>query len=668
MRVRTISGLLSATLVTAGLASVVFAPASYAAACTNNWQGPTSGVQQWSTAANWSGGVPTSSDAVCIKLAGTYTVDLTSSTTVGSIAIGATTGTQTLEVDGASTNIELNLASTSTNTIGAHGALVLAPTSSGYTLLGGGSGAVVTNSGAFSTTGVTGAQPAYLRVNLTNAAAGTVDIGAPNTAQDSATLTSNSGTFTVSSGGQLNLTGASGFTNAAGSLAVNGGLAENSGTFTASGGAQSGNPVILTGGTLADSGTTGAFTIQGGMSLTGNIPAGQTVTVDGSVASVNVNVSGATTLAGTLAMTPAGGYALLGGSGSLMVASGGTLSSSNAAASQPAYLRIPITNNTGGTVSLGAPDNRLDSGTLTSNSGTFTVNSGAQLALTASSSFTNAAGTLTVNGGFAENGGTFTASGGTETGNPVILTGGTLADGHGTGAFTVQGNASLTGNIPVGQSVIVDGSANSITLTLPGATTLSGTLALTPGAGFTILGGTGPLTVASAASLTSSNSGASQPAYLRVPITNKAGGTVKLGAPINNQDSSTLTSNSGTFTVASGAQFNVAGGSSFTNAAGKLTVNGGFAENSGTFTASGGIEAGNPVIITSATLADGQGSGAFKVQSNTNLTGNIPAGQSVTVDGSVNNVSLTLPGATTVSGTLAMDPRAASPYSTGRVR
>ena len=72
---------------------------------------------------------------------------------------------------------------------------------------------------------------------------------------------------------------------------------------------------------------------------------------------------------------------------------------------------------------------------------------------------------------------------------------------------------------------------------------------------------------------TYTTTGASNPAgMLRIPITNQSGGTVTLGAPTTNQDESTVTTNHGTFTVASSGSWTLTNGSSFTDAAGTLTV------------------------------------------------------------------------------------------------
>ncbi len=68
-------------------------PGSALATCTDLWQGPTSGTQSWSTAADWSTGVPVSSSVVCINVSGTYTVDLTASATINTLELGGSSGT-----------------------------------------------------------------------------------------------------------------------------------------------------------------------------------------------------------------------------------------------------------------------------------------------------------------------------------------------------------------------------------------------------------------------------------------------------------------------------------------------------------------------------------------------------------------------------------------------
>jgi hypothetical protein len=274
----------------------------------------------------------------------------------------------------------------------------LDPSASGFAGLNGVGSVSVASGGVLSTSAAAGSSPAYVRVPVTNASGGVVLIGAPDTRQDNGSLTTNSGAFTVSGGGALSLTGGSSFTNAAGTLTLTGVLSEGSGTFTESGGVESGNPVVLSGATLADSAGTGAFDIRGSSTLTGDVPVGQTVTVDGAATSVFAAIPGATTVHGRLALDPsASGFAGLNGVGSVSVASGGVLSTSAAAGSSPAYVRVPVTNASGGVVLIGAPDTRQDVGTSTTNSGTFSVSDGGHLSLSGGSTLTNAsAGTLGV--------------------------------------------------------------------------------------------------------------------------------------------------------------------------------------------------------------------------------------------------------------------------------
>ena len=102
-----------ASLGSAGVAAVATATASGAAlqTCTDSWQGPTTGTTAWNaSASNWSTGFPTSTDVVCINLAGTYTVDITADANVSAVQVGGgATGVQTLELDGTSGSNTLSL-------------------------------------------------------------------------------------------------------------------------------------------------------------------------------------------------------------------------------------------------------------------------------------------------------------------------------------------------------------------------------------------------------------------------------------------------------------------------------------------------------------------------------------------------------------------------------
>jgi anti-anti-sigma regulatory factor len=526
---------------------------------------------------------------------------MTGSDTVSAVQVGdGASGTQTLKVDGSSTNVDLSLGAAST--VGSTGVLALSSNSAGgYADISGAGGVTVNSGGVLSTsfTG-TGDVPAYLETPVTNQAGGTVTIGAPDSRQDSNTLTTNSGTFSVASSANLAITGSSSFTDAAGTLTLTGTMSETNGTFTQSGGTESGNPVDLNDVAFVDSAGTGSFDdIGSGSTLTGTIPVGQTVTVDGRVTNVSLAVTGVTD-DGTLALTSnsAGGYAQITGTGSgLTVASGAHLSTSfTGTGDVPVYLETPLTNQIGGTVTIGAPDSRQDSNTLTTNSGAFSVSSGGKLSITGSSSFTDAAGTLAVTGTMTQTNGTFTQSGATESGNPVDLNDVTFADSAGTGSFDDIGSGStLTGNIPVGQTVTVDGRVTNVDLTVTGVTD-HGTLALTSNSagGYADISSSGTgLTVASGAQLSTSLTGSGVPVYIETPLTNQSGGTVTIGAPDTRQDDNTLTTNAGTLQVVNGGHLTLSSSSTLTNT-GTLgvTVNG----------TAGGIS-GPGVTVTGSTLA-----------------------------------------------------------------
>jgi fibronectin-binding autotransporter adhesin len=631
-----------------GVALVTATAAAALPSCNDNWTNGSGG--SWSTAGNWSAGVPSGTTDACIKLAGTYTVDLSGSGSASTLLVGnATSGTQTLDIDGSSTNSTLTLGGASE--IASGGVLSETPSSSGYALLlGSGSTSLeIASNGKWTTSG-TGSE-ALLRVPLTIDSGGSASIGAPDTLQDSDTLTTNNGSFTVSSGGAISLSSSSSFTQSGGTLKVTGSFSDSSGTFTMSGGTESGNPVTITGGTLADSAGGGSFDVTNSATLSGKIPSGQSVKVDGSSTNVEATLSGTVTDDGTLDLnSTSNGFSMIEGD-ALTVASGGALTTSGSGSDS--YLRVPITIDTGGTVTIGNPETTQDYGTLTTNKGSFTVSSGGAISLSGSSSFTQSGGTLKVTGPFTDSSGTFTMSGGTESGNPVTITGGTLADSAGGGSFDVTNSATLSGKIPSGQSVKVDGSSTNVEATLSGTVTDDGTLDLNSTSnGFSMIEGDA-LTVASGGAFTTSGSGSDS--YLRVPITIDTGGTVTIGNPDTVQDNGTLTTNKGSFTVSSGGEISLSGSSSFTQSGGTLTATGPFTDSSGTFTMSGGTESGNPVTITGGTLADSAGGGSFDVTNSATLSGKIPSGQSVKVDGSSTNVEATLSGTLTDNGTLDLN-------------
>ena len=162
----------------------------------------------------------------------------------------------------------------------------------------------------------------------------------------------NQGTVTLTAG---DWTLPNSFTNASGSVTTSG-TADlvSQGTYTQGNGTTSGNPILATGGTLNYTGT-GASTIaaRGGITLTGNITAEQSLIVQGTNAvNTQVTLSGDVTNAGSIELTSTGGgYSYLELSSHTLTNDG--LFSVTAGSGGSRFLRGgPFLNN--GTVSLGA--------------------------------------------------------------------------------------------------------------------------------------------------------------------------------------------------------------------------------------------------------------------------------------------------------------------------
>src|ERR1700694_1251447 len=182
----------------------------------DTWLGTVDG--NFGTAGNWStGAVPTTADDVCITATtktgpaakfDTYTVLLNGTFTVHSLALGGPNGTQTLVIPASGVALNLN----ATSSIGANGVLTMGDAGSGTSALCC-AGTTLTNAGHLNTV-LGGGGNRFLRINLTNTASGTVDIGAP-TFQDGvggATTTTNNATLILEKAQTLALTGGSAFT------------------------------------------------------------------------------------------------------------------------------------------------------------------------------------------------------------------------------------------------------------------------------------------------------------------------------------------------------------------------------------------------------------------------------------------------------------------------
>jgi hypothetical protein len=644
----------------AGAGALVIALSGGASAtqtCTDSFTNALGGA--WGTNGNWSNNAPpTAGDDACIgdTTGGSYTVIGSGAMVAHSITIGGSHGgTQTLNVQGNGLgNASLSLGA-GVSAIKSNGALVMDSTNGDFAQLIGSS--TLTNNGSFSTV-QDGGGTRYVEVPLTNAGTGTVTISAADTRQDNGTLTSNSAAFTVASGGSMALTGGSSFTNSAGTLTATGTFTETGGTFTESGGNEAGaNPAVIWNATMVDSAGTGSFLLQGSDTLSGTIPSLQTVNVQGNGAgNALTTLSGTVINNGTLQLDSTNGdYADIGGTGSL---DNKGLVKTLQHAGGVRYFQAAVTNESGATIEIASTDTRQDNATLTTNKGSFTVDSTFGFVVSANSSFTNSAGSLTVNGAFTEIGGTFTESGGNEAGaNPAVISSAIMVDSAGTGAFLLQGTVTLSGTIPVGQTVTAQGNAaGNAAVLLTGTVINRGTVLLDSTNGDFAALETGTAGALDNKAIVKTIEDQHGIRYFEVNITNESGATIEIASADTRVDLANTIANSGTFTVDSTFGISLTAGSSFTNAAGSLNVNGAFAEIGGTFTQSGGVETGNPATVQSATMADSAGTGSFTLTAGVTLSGSIPSGQTITVLGNAaGNASTTLSGTVTNNGIMLLD-------------
>lgn len=543
-----------------GLGVVTAAPAA-AASCTETWTAPVSG--DWGDASNWSpASVPTSSDDVCITAPGSYTVTAAFAGEANSLTLGGTGADVTLSLD---PGYGLTLAGA--GTIGAGSTITATPGQSGY-LDGAGSlvndGAITVPTGAALTMGNEGGGG----LAVTNAAKGSfTDYGSVNV--DSPFT--DHGSITVGAGGSWAVGEGPTFVHAGGTI-TNSGSFTTSGnnflTFTQSGGHIKGNPLELESTTLVDSGGSGPIQLTYNDVVTGTIPAGQTVSVLEHIFLANETL----TNDGTLEFTGTVGAAengFLEGA----IDNAGTFSVAAGAGCGPDG---PLTNLAGGTVAVRGTL-YLEGAYPVVNDGSFTVKEGGTFEDNGEGSFTNAAtGTVTNDGDFKVDGSgiSFTSDGALGGTQPITLVDTSLADQAGAGTFVLWGTVVVTGTVPEGQTLHLQGtpgygpgilSLGGATLTNDGTITL-GTLngnaaeIVTGGAGGS-LDNYGTIVLLAPPTGVSGFWDA-----LYTPITNNTGGTVLVLGPVaylgdpSGYGSGVTLNNDGTLTFAAGAQLILEGG------------------------------------------------------------------------------------------------------------
>lgn len=414
--------------------------------CTDSWAAASSG--SWGTASAWSAGrVPTSTDDVCITLPGTYTVTIApigsaAGQSVESLTLGATSGTQTLDVSGQSSISTSNETQNTTalvlmngGTISSSGMVILDATGGGTPTQGGARGGsavlisykTLANDGRIQTQVEDKAWQAFFSGTLLNertgslsVASGALTMPSPSTSGyggANAFAVTNDGTLAVATGASFAMEAGIG---ASGSFA-NAGTIKNSGSLVAAAqagpmmwteaGSEQGQPVIFeTGASLADVSGAGEFLFDDGSgSLTGTIPASQTVIVRGEPYSYQgeeyystgltlnnaQNKAPAVVNRGTLIVDSPGSGPKSGGSASLVggnLLNYGRLVTSVEDATWTNGLKVGLVNEAGGTVTVKSGILQQDTTTPTTNRGLVTVAPGAIWALNEGATFANVHG------------------------------------------------------------------------------------------------------------------------------------------------------------------------------------------------------------------------------------------------------------------------------------
>ncbi len=636
--------------------AILLPAAAQASGCTNTWTNTKGG--SWFEGANWSKkAVPTSSEEACITEPGSYVVTMTQTggtgtVTLKSLTLGAASGSQVLMV-GSSASANAVLSTTAGISNEAHGVLTMVngdSAANNVTLVG-----AIVNAGLFATELVHGGS-GTLEGSFTNT--GTLSIFTPASLKGANTLT-NEGTLNVAEGETLTVASKEGsVTNGSGGKIVATGTGDvflAGGKFTEGAGTTSGSkPVIVDDGSTSYTGAgASAIAVHGEGTLSGTSSSGQTLSIE-STGGENAleKVTGGFVNGGAVTLTNGDAS----GNNAELAVSGGTLTNSGTLTTEPAHggsrtLQGKITNT--GTIAINA--NTSDNGAkgALANEGALDLASGVQLTASNESAFTNGAGGSIVASGsgdvLMEPGTTFTEGAGTTSGSkPVIIRDAALVyTGAGASAIAIHGTSTLSGNLASGQSLSVEStSGENADATAAAGFVNAGAITLTNGdasgnnAQLAVTGGT----------LTNSGTLTSELAHggsrtLQGSITNT--GKLLINANTSYNATKALLTNEGMFGVAESKTLTVSAEGAFTNGAGGSIVASGsgdvLMEPATTFTEGAGTTSGSkPVIVRDGALAyTGAGASAIALHGSSTLSGNVSAGQSLSIESTSGENALT---------------------------
>ena len=613
----------------------------------------------WTTATNWSTGVvPDASCHAFIRLGGTYSVTLNTSTTVGSLTLGAMAGTQTLWIRGNSSggNAMLTVNNNFSNT----GVIRLESANAGWasnlTIASG----VLTNTGVISVNQGTGG-PRTISGMVVN----------PETLNVNHNLTfngvlTNTGTLNINTGQKMSLAGSGQVLHQNDGTIAGSGVVElsNGATLNFNSGTTGGAAPLLTNANLnfgpAASGVA-TFILRGSSQLRGDIGAEQTVWVrgDSSIGNATVTAASGFSNAGIIRLESENA----GWASNLTIASG-VLTNTGV---------ISVNQGTGGSRTISG--DMVNQGTVNisrtltfngvfTNTGTVNIATGQTIDLnTSTEAFNQNSGTI-VGQGFLNlsSGAKLNYNGGTTSGAAPLLTHANLNFGpaaSGVANFILRGNSQLSGDIGAAQTVWVrgDSGVGNTTVTAVNGFTNAGVIRLeSENAGWA-----SNLTIASGI-LT--NIGV-------ISVNQGTGGLRILAGNVINQDalnvSHSLTfngvfTNTGTVTIGTGQKMSLSGSAQvFNQTAGTIAGSGVLELSSGaTLNFNSGTTGGAAPLLMHANLNFGpapNGVANFILRGSSQLRGDIGAEQTVWVrgDGGIGNTTVTAPSGFTSAGVIRLE-------------
>ncbi len=596
--------------------------AQAAPTCTTSWKTAVSG--DWGTAADWTSGVPTSTTAACITVAGAYTVTVTGeAATAKTLTLGVATGTakQTLSLVGVGCGSASSLTTAAAgSTVAKNGVLQLTST-------GCGGEPVTVHSAGLTISGVLDVEPGAgnardLTGTFVNS--GTATINA-DTDLTTGSIFTNNGVVDLADGIQWTVDAstspASTFTNSStGAIDSSGTLQtgllyEDAGNnFVEAGTTNVANTYVDTSALTYSGAGASQITTRGVGTLTGAPSTGQILTLQGTGCGEadTDTLTGSATNAGTIDLTTIG----CGGNPvTLAVPSGSTLTNTGSIQSlEGAGNARDLTGTfvSSGTTTISA-DTDLTTGSSFTNNGVVDIADGFQWTVDTSTSpastFTNgstgaidSSGTLQTGLLYEDAGNNFVEAGTTNVANTYVDTSALAYSGAGASQITTRGVGTLTGAPSTGQILTLQGTGcgEADTDTLTGSATNAGTIDLT-----TIGCGGNPVTLAVPSGSTLTNTGTLQTvlgAGNTRTVTGNVTNTGKILIGIKSKfQPTTLFHNEGVLTVAKGDSLAIA------NSKTSVAFNDTGGAISGTVGVGGGtFEQGNGTIAKTVTVTNGK--------------------------------------------------------------